>query len=172
MGIYSMNFRTCWGSRENKTSWLEKETLARWAKCDSFSIVMLKFPLQHCYKKLLQPTDFGAAKKFTFVWSFLQNCFSLVTSWHRSEIDCFNSAIASRDMQKASKGLLSFDVDLLQFHIENVSMIYIQDAWMSKEQWLKDSLKGVTLQLAVFVFNIWVWEISFTFNQTLLLSAF
>ena len=44
-------------------------------------------------------------------------------------------------MQKASKGLLSFDVDLLQFHIENV--IYIQDAWMTKEQWLKDSLKGV-----------------------------
>ena len=107
MGIYSMNFRTCWGSRENKTSSLEKETLAYcWVKsCDSFSIVMLKFPLQYCYKKLLQPTDFGAVKKFTFVWSFLQNCFSLVTSWHRSEIDCFNSAIASRNMQKASEGL-------------------------------------------------------------------
>ena len=37
-------------------------------------------------------------------------------------------------MQKASKGLLSLDVDLLQFHIENVSIIYIQDAWMSNQR--------------------------------------
>ena len=142
MGIYSMNFRTCWGSRENKTSWLEKETLACWVKCDSFSIVMLKFPLQHWYKKLLQPTDFGAVKKFTFVWSSLQNCFSLVTSWHRSEIDCFNSAIASRDMQKASKSLLSLDVDTTVsyrkcFHDLHSRCLNVK----TKEQWLMDSLK-------------------------------